>query len=325
MVAPLALNLLPIGLLLASVAEPTSIVRADLHLISSVLVLVVNILIAVGLFIIWFVATDTAYSGGIPFNDYRWPCVFQLNITCSPAVSFADLSANVEFWLHFALALAFLVSTVVHLILNRLIRTTGLLTASPGTKTADSRYFVAAYLILGLLPFLYWAAVPLVNTAYVHGYPRFALPPSPNTFESNRYGLQYWLVAILALNVVPFYTLAMALVMSTSRVAALFNMWLTIVVAILSFVVGVFLVIGLIQCSGICSSYQWCCEFFASQPRLCSNVTPCFRLPGPASLAPNAEYVSHIVAAFLYAVIHGIGVIVQFRAQKYSLIKNKSD
>lgn len=320
--------------LLASVAKPTSVARIDIHIILSWLFFVLDAAVLVGIVLILLFYNNTGFSGASPFNDYRWCCVFFGNAYCAntgpcvpPVSGPSELSINSEFSMHIAVAIAQFVLVLGHMGANRLMRTSGVIRVTKD-RAKEGRYLVVGYILLFLLAFALWVGLVLLNTTHVHGYPRFPIPLSPNTFESTRYSLQYWTVAALMLNAVPLYLFAVALACNQRRFSGIAYLWSAVLMAIVSLVIGIILLFAgpLGNCNlsftggSLCNDYEWCCEYFASSPELCPNVTPCPVAP-TLSFWGNTEYVMHIVTAFVFAVVHAIGIWLQFRAKRYGVVK----
>lgn len=332
MVLLLGLNLSLPYMAFLVLLKPSSQARADVYFIFSVIMLVVNALLLVGFLLFWAVYTNTVFTGKEPWNDYRWCCVYQLDhpelcpntplFPCNPAVASTDLKVNGEFIWHWVAAGVFFILTIGHWAMHRLLRITGVVKAyrRRNWEGAVLGIFVIT-VTLGI--FLYWASVPLLNTLYIHGYPRFAVPPSPNTFESTRYGGHWWMVWLLTWNIFPIFLFLAAMLAPRTFIVPWLHYWITVVVLLMSLIVAVvFGIVWLTNCNysysgrSLCKSYEWCCEFFASAPTLCGNTTPC--MPEPA-LYINSEFLQHFIFAIIFCVLCGIQVWVNIRMKHYGV------
>lgn len=332
----IALNLaLPyLGLLV--LARPQSSARSDLYFIFSILMLFVNIAVVGALLFYWLFYTNVVYSGYEPFNDYRWCCVFYLDRPelclntgpCVPAVASTDLSVNAEFIWHWVSAGVFFVFAIWHYAINRLFRITGVVHNTENAKR-EGLLLGCIFMILNFAVFLYWAAFPLLNTLYLNGYPRFAVPPSPNNFESTLYGYQWWMVWLLVLNIFPIAIFLYAMASNKSFFGPWLHYWTAVIVIIIALIVT--LVLGgiwIFDCNwshsgrSLCRDYRWCCNYFSSAPTLCGNVTPC---PGTINLSINDEFLQHFIFSIVFWVLTGIQVWLNIRMRKYGVFYSKND
>lgn len=325
-VVPLALNAILPLLLLSSVAKTQSVVRADIHLLATWASLVLNLISSAGLILIGLIYVNTLYSAYSPFNDYQWCCVFATDRpdlcplvgSCSLG---GDLHVNAEYWAMLGFAIVFLILSLVHAGVNRMLRTSGTVPDYSLEKPEEGRQLALVYVVVIVGLIIYWAGVPFLNTVHVHGYPRFPIPPMPNTFESLRYTFQYWVLAVLVLHILPIYFFVFAMIFNKTRFSAALHYWSAIIMAIVGFlIVCVLLFIWLAGCNwpyaggSICSDYQWCCTYFHNAPHLCANVTPCSVEP---SLWANSEYIQHVIFAVVFALGQTVGIWLNTRMKHY--------
>lgn len=183
------------------------------------------------------------------------------------------------------------------------------------------RYYVGGclFFFLCILPFLYWVCVPLNDTQFVHGFPRFATPPSPNGFKSSRYGYDWWLLWSLSLNGLLPMLLLFALLKSNykefSKIHLVLSALFTFANIILFFWIWGRLVFtcntGYSQVNTACNDPQWCCVYFAATPeaaKWCQNTTPCS--PAVTTLSISSQYYQHWIFSAIFAVIALFNVLV---------------
>jgi len=328
----LSLNLLLPMSLLAALARAKRASSADIHIVVSWTLAILNFIILVILGGIALFYLNTGLAKGSAFNDYRWCCVFFGSSTCPNTVGCLgldalDLRLPVEFWGHFWFTLVFFVFSAINIGVNKLIRTNGIITGEKTLATnSEGNYVATVYVALFVLVYAAWAAVPLLNTLIVHGYPRFPIPAVPNTFENLRYGFQYWILTILSWNIIPIYLFFAAVTRSNETILSAIYLYTTPLFAILSGVLGFvllwILIVGTnnaISAGSLSNSYYYCCQFYSSvlAVRYCANVTPC---PGVASLGgANPEFIAHLVFAFVFAVLHSVGIWVHYRMRIYGV------
>jgi hypothetical protein len=331
----MALNILLPYLGFLTVMRPKSNARSDLYFIFSILLLFINAIVFGALLFYYLGYTNTVYSGPEPFNDYRWCCVYQLDhpelcpntpfIPCVPAVATTDLRVNGEFVTHWIFCGVFLVLSLWHIGVSRLFHVTGLVTQDSFKSRTEGLVMAGVFLFINLAVLLYWGAFPLLNTLHVNGYPRFAIPIPPNNFETSLYGTHWWLVWLLALNVIPLGLFFLAMVNNRSFFPQWLHYWTTIIVMLIMLVVAVFMaIIWIFDCNAsysgfsLCRDYRWCCNYFSTSPTLCGNTTPC-PPGGTLNLSINAEFLQHFIFAIAFAVICRIQLWLSFRMKRYGI------
>lgn len=328
-------NILLPYLLLAIMVDKTNIIIADMHVILSYIMVIFNALSFIGLALFFFFSINTVYTGqvGLPFNDYRWCCVYNVDmpsfcpnvIPCTPDVPSVDLKWNRVFEGHWGFSAVFFVLTLFHLMSNLYLRTSGAVTIDRKTVKGSGKLMGTFYALIFAAVFIYWAAIPLYNTALIHGYPRFPVPPSPNNYESWRYGWQFFAIFILVFNVVPIFGFLGAMISDKSKAGPMFFWGSTVIMAILNGAVLIyFILLWIFSCNGsvfgfdnsgsICNDYRWCCTYFASAANICANITPC---PGTIRLFANWEFIQHVFFAFVFILMNVIGIWVQQRMKVY--------
>ena len=330
-------NILLPYLLLAVLVDKSNVVVADMHVILTYIMVILNALSFIGLTLFFFFGINTVYTGlfGLPFNDYRWCCVYNVDmptlcpnvIPCDPDVVSTHLMQNRVFEGHWGFSIVFFILTLFHLMSNLYVRNSGVVTIDRKTVKASGRLLGVFYALIFVGVFIYWAAVPLYNTMLIYGYPRFSVPPSPNNFESWRYGWQFYAIFALVFNIVPIYGFLGALISNETKAGPIFFWASTVVMAIVDSIVLVyFILLWIFSCNGswfgfdnagsICNDYRWCCLYFADAPHLCANITPC---PGSITLFANAEFVQHVFFAFVFILMNVVGLWVQHRMKVYKL------
>jgi len=328
----LSLNFfLPI-LLLWILETPKNAARSDLYFIFIVIMLLVNIALVVVFRFYWLFYTNLSITGLEPFNDYRWCCVYYnghpelcsndgFNL-CMPSVTSGDLNVNTEFILHWIASGVFFILTIGHWGVHRLLHITGVVIDNE-TRDDEGLFLGTIFTLVYVGVFTYWAAVPLLNTIYVNGYPRFAIPPSPNTFESTLYSFAWVMIFLLTTNFFSIMSFMLALSDNKTVFTPWLNYWTTVIVMILSlfatFALGG---IWIFNCNysysgaSICKSYQWCCTFFANSPTLCPNTTPC---PIEPKLSINSEFLQHFIFSIIFWVFGGIYIWLNKRMKDYNV------
>lgn len=328
----ISLNMLLPLTLLAALARSKRASSADLHIVLSWGVFIVNIVVFIVLGFMALFYLNTGLAGGSAFNDYRWCGVFFGSSYCPNTVGFGGLNAldlriNVEFWGHFWFTSAFLLISAIHIGSNKLLRQNGIITGEKTRANAsEGNYIATMYVVVFLIVYAAWASLPLLNTIVVHGYPRFPIPPVPNTFESVRYGFQYWMITLLSINIVPIYLFFSAVTRSNETILSAIFLYTTPLFAIGSAVLGFILLWILIvgtnnalSAGSISNSYLYCHQFYNSVLAYpyCANVTP---FPGVINLGgANPEFIAHLVFAFVFTGLHSVGIWVHYRMRIYGV------
>ena len=156
---------------------------------------------------------------------------------------------------------------------------------------------IVSFITLGLT--FYWVAWPLLNTVTV----------------SRQYTVDWYLLALLALNVVPPLLLMAAAAEPDSVIRWDIHYLITILLIIISVVVGLaLLVIGCFYCNtlysgrSLCNDYRWCCVYSPERPELCpANSSPCVppndTLMLGLDLSINAEFSQHMWFALVFIIL----------------------
>lgn len=322
-------NLILPLLLGAVIAGHENPARTDLHSMWTVFTVVVNAVVLIFLSFVYFIFINTSYSGDWPFNDPKWCCSFYTvrpdlcaNVgPCSPVP--ASLAADYTFTTMWIFSLILFFVSLLHLGVNRLLRTSGAV-AYPDENASEGRLLgiAVAYIYAGL--FVYWAAWPLWDTVFAHGYPLMGIPPGPGPFWNELGRFQWWFIWLLAGNVIPpiLYLMAAAMKRRSHFVTAA-HFWLSLLVSIASLMTFV-VCLGILafNCNyswsggSVCNSELYCCIHYPNNPNLCPNVGPC---PGSVFLYPNAQFSQHIVFSLIFCVMSLIEVWLNFRMRAYGV------
>lgn len=323
-------NYLLIVILSGAMVERESLPRIDVHLIATVVAVVVNVLAVVLCTVCYFFYMNTSYSGNFPFNDYLWCCVYQIDhpelcpnsITCSPEPS---LSANTEFVVLWIFSGVLLLITLVHLGINRLVIISGA-AGSGGASESGGRFMGLVVSFVYQLLFAYWAAWPLFDTIYIHGYPLLGIPPGPGPLASIQYGWQWWFMWLMVFNYLPGLAYTAALQLKKSHLVTAVHFWTSLLVGFVTSVVFLVLLgILIFDCNygwtggSICNDYRWCCQYFAGAVDICGNVTPC--IGGAVNLYPNGEFVQHVVFSLIFVFMATVEVWLNYRMIKYGIFQ----
>jgi hypothetical protein len=252
---------------------------------------------------------NTSYSGGFPFNDPHWCCIFfSVNQGLCPNTNLCTttptaLYANPQFVTLWVFSGIFFLGSIAHLAIYKLIVKEG--NVEPITKEEVHRFcYVFAFVTIGV--FAYWAAFPLFDMQFIYGYPTMGVPPGPGDFQSYRYGFwQWWFVWLLITNIGPPMILIGSLSFEKNIYIPFFHFWANLFTGIITSVCFfVFLGILLFDCNvgwsggSICNSPLWCCWYFSGSYDICGNVTPCASNP---FLYPSSEFVQTIIISLALA------------------------
>lgn len=318
-------------MLMGAITAYKSAVRIDLHSMATIFTVVINVFGALFLGFVYLAWTNSSYSGGFPFNDYRWPCVYFMaqpdqspnTGPCIPAVTNDQLAVNGEYTMLWIFALVLLLVSLLHLGINKFLRDADAVENTGKAQEGKIMGIIAALAYLAV--FCYYFAWPVLDTMYVNGYPLFAVPPSPGPFVSDLYGLQWTFVYFLVLNIIPPLAFMLAVAWGRSYFLTSAQFWLNIAVSlfnIASFLV--FLGILIFNCNAawsagsICNSDLWCCRYFDSAPDLCANVGPC---PSDPSLYPSGQFQQHLVFALIFSVLGLVQIWMHYRMQRYGVFQ----
>jgi len=325
----LAINYIFPLILLSVVVDEKNQSRVDIHSITATIFLCVNFLVFIGCILVYFLYTNTSYSGNFPFNDPRWCCSFyidhpELCPNTSPCLPDANppLSRGVELIVIWVFSGVFIILGFIHLGLNRLLRISGAI-ASPSEGEARLLGIIVCFVYLAI--YAYWLAWPTFDLQYINGYPTLGIPPGPGTFQSTLYNWQWVLmcIALLANIFPPNVSLACFISENKSYSITSLHFWTNLISGIISGVICLILLgIWIGDCNwvwsgeSICRSDLFCCVFFSNYPDLCGNTTPC-----DAILRANSQYIQHTVITGILAILSFVFVWYNVRFVKYGVFK----
>lgn len=299
----------------------------DFHFIFSTTCTVLNFIAFVLCILCYFFYMNTSYSGGFPFNDPKWCCMyFAQNPNLCPNTNFCtsapmSLYPNDQFVVIWVFSGIFFFNSLAHLAVHKLIAKD----VPPGTEKEGLR-LAYVFIVVSLCIFAYWAAFPLLDTQFIYGYPTMGVPPGPGDFQSYRYSYwQWWFVWLLITNFGPPLILISALAGSRSIYWSFAHFWGNIFTGIItSACFFVFLGILIGDCNyswsggSICNSDLWCCWFFPGSYDICGNVTPC---PSNPSLYPNPQFIQHLVISLILAFIAYANLWLNERLTRYKVFQ----
>jgi len=318
------MNIVLLYMLFGALADLTSASRVDLHFITTIGALVVNILVVIIYIGYYFLYINTSYSGTQPFNDYLWCCTYYLDhpelcantIACPiPRV----LYPNDQFKQHWIFAGVFFFISLLNLGINRLLRK---IVPGPRGNTREGKILAILFIFLYTGIFAYWCAWPLYDTILIYGYPLFGTPPSPGPFVNFRYSWTWLFLWFLVSNMAPPILFFCALLINKSSIATNTHFWLTIIVCLLSIASFIFFLCMLIfDCNyswsggSICNDYLWCCNYFANSPDICPNVTPC----NAPNLTLNSQFLQHILFSLFFIMLSTVELWIHYRMIEYGI------
>lgn len=326
-------GLLPI-ILMWSILVPQSMLRADFHLLFTILVgFVLVIVCAIGYLVIaLFYCNSTISTTSIPCNDARFCCVYtdsvndcpQPAVPCSPLVSVGELDVSWEWKQHGYFSLAFfLIAIVLHWPLNANLRDSGYANVI-GTREAG--VFAGLLLLLMIAPVIWLVGFIFPNLQFIHGYPLFAIPVSPGPFVSYLYGFQWWMTFSPIFNTVVLVLLAMTLLYTTTTMFSRIHMGVATATVILNIALLVYygIVIFLFTNNAVFNSSgsvsndpQFCCNFFGDPN--CPNVGPCSD-PTPRPLQTDNIFTQLVACTGAFLATSVFHVIANIRFKVYGLI-----
>ncbi len=325
----LAINYIYPLILLSVIVDEKNQSRVDVHSIMTTVFLCVNFLVLIGCTLIYFLYTNTSYSGNFPFNDPRWCCSFYIDhpelcsntVACLPDAN-PPLSRGVELIVIWVFSGVFVVLGFIHLGLNRLLRISGAI-APPSEGEGRLMGIIICFVYLAI--YAYWVAWSVFDLQYINGYPTLAIPPGPGIYQSTLYGWQ-WVVVCIAIivNIIP-PNVSLACFISGNKSFSITSahFWTNLIGGIVSGIICLILVgIWIGDCNwfysseSICRSDLFCCVFFASSYNLCGNVTPC-----SATLRANAQYVQFVIFTGLMAFLAFAFTWLNLRFVKYGVFK----
>lgn len=159
----------------------------------------------------------------------------------------------------------------------------------------------AIFLMAVLIFTFYFVAIPVANIKFTHGYPRFATPPSPNVFRSDRYTWGWvFIYLVTAVNLIIIYLFAAALVNYTVSEIAFVHLQMSRIAALLSIVTFIAMSVSwLFFCNRYFPDYSYChdprhcCVFFGASlenSKWCPNTTPCVPNVGSGDLVRSDDF-----------------------------------
>lgn len=314
--------ILPMALLTA-----TSSTGAEFHFVFSNVTVVLNFIAFVLCIVCYLLFINTSFSGGFPFNDPKWCCVYYLDHPeLCPNTDFCPgdpvtLYANAQFIIIWIFTGVFFILGLIHLAINQLIQKSGMI-PPPTREEAINMGLIVSFAYLAI--FAYWAAFPLLDTIFINGYPTLGVPPGPGEFVSLRYNYwQWWFVFFLITNIGPPMIYIASISMKPSLLTTSTHFWgslFTGIFASASFFV--FLGILIFDCNyswsggSICNSHLWCCNYFSSYWEICGNVTPC-----TVNLYPSSEFIQHLVISLVMAFFAYLMIWLNERMVRYGVFK----
>lgn len=196
------------------------------------------------------------------------------------------------------------------------------------SKAVESKVICTLMVLLSSFVFVYYVGFVWHNTIFFNGYPRFGSPPSPGTFTSVRYGIQWVFTYLLSVNALPPLFLLVACLFE-KRVTGIWLHAIAIFLAgFISLVVAVYFTIWVYffqtnsQGSGysISNDYRWCHSFFNQNPDICPNTTPF--VPAPTELTTNGEFKQHIGFSWAFVGLAGFHVATAAVLKKWKIWEN---
>lgn len=177
----------------------------------------------------------------------------------------------------------------------------------------ELRYTMLFWMLVGACAYFYWAGIVAHDTQFIHGYPRYGVPPAPNNFFSNRYNYEWAMVYILWFNALPIFLVPVSLSQMNllSRMDIHYALTGLVFVAnafvffSLSFIwIGFFSFFGInTECSidSIGSDPQACGVFFGSSlgVRVCPNVVGCPGLTA-SDLTKSGPFFQHWLFSLVF-------------------------
>jgi hypothetical protein len=319
------LNILLVMLLFGFLADTKNKPIIDLHFILSMIISAFNLVFIVLLLVYYLFIINTNFSASLPFNDPFYCCGYWMTnpdqcYNTGPCVwAPSTLRANYEFTLHWIFSGVFFVVSLLHMGINRILRTSKIVSirlASPESWIKTGAF--VSYIYVGL--FVYWTAGPLWDTIFINGFPLLGIPPGPGPYYTNLYTYQWWFIFFLVGNILPPILYFASILNNKSTMVSWLFFWVTILICITTFVsLGVLFGVWIFQCNNsiwlnsegsICNSYQYCCRHFASATNTCPNTTPC---PYPTDLQANGEYVQHMIFALIFDIMTAIMIWLWYR------------
>lgn len=181
----------------------------------------------------------------------------------------------------------------------------GIVLPAAGDKgyNIQERHFTggAIFLMAVLIFTFYFIAIPVANLKFTHGYTRFATPPSPNVFRSDRYTWGWVMIYLVAAaNLILIYLFAAAMVNYTISEIAFVHLQVSRLTALTSVATFVALSISwLFFCNRYFSRFSYChdprhcCVFFGASldnSEWCPNTTPCVPNVGSGDLTRSDDF-----------------------------------
>lgn len=171
----------------------------------------------------------------------------------------------------------------------------------------------------------YWAAFPLVNTIFIHGY------TSINQFHSARYGWDWWFYWLLTFNVSLPLLFQHALTNNGTAVWGRIHrllcglvIWINILALVALTVQWAFFCNN--SASAIyssCNDYRWCGYYFSEPGGFCTSGVP---FPAPfdvsySDLHRNTEALTHWIYCFVFTLHAWMHIQVNRDFMGYGILK----
>lgn len=319
------MNIILFILLFVFLADSRNKPVIDIHFIWSWITLFFNMVMIVLFLIYYLFVNNTNFSAYLPFNDPFYCCYYWSSnptqcYNTAPCTGYTNpLKSNNEFVLHWISTGVFFGFAVLHLIANRMLRNSGVVSRQIPKKASWRKWGVfVSYIYMGL--FTYWAAWPLWDTIFIFGFPLLGIPPGPGPFYSNRYGYQWWFLFFMIGNLLPPLFFFVAANNKRSVIMGWLYLAIILLVAITNFVsLCVFVGVWLFDCNNqfwfnsegsICNSYQYCCSQFGGASNTCPNTTPC---PYSITLYANHEFIQHMIFGLVFLIASTIVLWMWYR------------
>jgi hypothetical protein len=330
-------GLLPLALLFL-VAQPNSLIRADLHLIISFVSFGLSLIAFIGITIIFLFWCNTSLSAGaVACNSGPWCCAFNTvpdaqdecpsTVACNPPRDRDDLGgSNGEWDQWFWISLACVAVSLFHWLMNRVIRTTGLASAYTGR---EAKIFAAVFMIASFGFFFWYIGILSVNANFLCGYPLLEGGVGVGTHTCTLYSWDYWFIWLLFLNALPIIAFGAAMIVNNTSITTTAHQVLAVAAAIATLASFIYFIGVLVfqtndyifpsSCS-ISNNDRYCCEKFASNPEICPNTTPCIPGTSVRLLAnPNGVFLNILIATIGFLIHVTMHLVLNNRMKKYRI------
>lgn len=330
-------GLLPL-ILLFVVAQPNSLIRADLHLIFAFVSAALSLIAVVGIVVIYFVYCNSSLSAAaVACNSGDWCCVYSGTpgnedqcpsaVPCIPPKTRDDLGgSNGEFNQLFWLYLAAFTVALFHWLINRVIRETGLARAY---TDREARVFAAVFLLLCFGLLFWFVGFLVVNVNFLCGYPLLEGGSGIGDYVCTLYSWDYWFIWLLLLNVLPVVTFGVAMIVNTTAITPTLHQICAVAAAIATGAAFIYFCCILVfqtndylwsSPKSISNNERYCCDKFASHPDICPNTTPC--LPGTSVRLianPSPTFLQIFVASVVFLVHCTFHLVLNNRMKRYKV------